>query len=814
VPLGGDYWRTPIDANQDGRCRLDTGLTHGKRLESPAFVLRHPYMAFRIGGAADEGAYVALEVDGARAKVERAGGGVIMHEVIWDLGPLAGKTAKIVVSDANEKGILADGFKGLDAPPSPSPTPVWGFADFHAHPMSYLGFGQHVVVGHVDGEVGEALGSCAADHGRKGPLGNIPPGKAGLGMNFMEPAYDHEVALAHIGFWGHGNDVAVDWPRCSTVAHQQMYVDWIRRAWEGGERLMVAHAVNNEMLARSFGGTSRLDDMETAEDQLKALKDFVGQHGDFMEIALSPADARRIIGQGHLAVVPGIEMDAIGGCRRAGSCTDDALKAAIQRLHDQGVRHIFPIHLADNALGGTALYEGMFALLSWYLTDAYQRPVGDPSVAYRLVSSTNPRDAKIYATLSQIGIMAKNLYGHAYKPNWAPNEAIKEGHVNAMGLTDQGALAVAEMIRLGMIIDADHAGQASRSAIYALAKKAGAPVALGHSRYRDLGYVADETSEPAKLKNEAMKTPDDLRQVKDLGGAVAILSNQGDVRAVPEAGVPNTCPGSSTSWLEAYAYAVARMGPRGVGIGTDFDGLAGQPFARFGTLPCTGLLLDPLTHGSFGDDKRAKAQGLSPAAALRKGADAQQGGVTYANPLVDAGKHRFLHAPVRAYSSDETEVWLGLAAWKATATSAGSKISIGVARGFAHDDVEDPCKDAWCRGARAARSGALPPGAPKDVQKAFALVRPIWERWQAMEAGNTGSPLTRNTLRGPQGDAHDFDVNLDGLAHYGLLPDFFQDVANQMKSGQGSVKDLTALFQSAEAYIEMWELAESHATAH
>jgi microsomal dipeptidase-like Zn-dependent dipeptidase len=48
-----------------------------------------------------------------------------------------------------------------------------------------------------------------------------------------------------------------------------------------------------------------------------------------------------------------------------------------------------------------------------------------------------------------------------------------------------------------------------------------------------------------------------------------------------------------------------------------------------------------------------------------------------------------------------------------------------------------------------------------------------------------------------------FDYNVDGLAHVGLLPDFVADLNNVGLSGT----DLDPLFQSAEAYIQMWELA-------
>jgi microsomal dipeptidase-like Zn-dependent dipeptidase len=46
-----------------------------------------------------------------------------------------------------------------------------------------------------------------------------------------------------------------------------------------------------------------------------------------------------------------------------------------------------------------------------------------------------------------------------------------------------------------------------------------------------------------------------------------------------------------------------------------------------------------------------------------------------------------------------------------------------------------------------------------------------------------------------------FDFNVDGLAHYGLLPDLLQDLKN---IGLGA-REFGALFSSAEAYLVMWE---------
>jgi hypothetical protein len=55
----------------------------------------------------------------------------------------------------------------------------------------------------------------------------------------------------------------------------------------------------------------------------------------------------------------------------------------------------------------------------------------------------------------------------------------------------------------------------------------------------------------------------------------------------------------------------------------------------------------------------------------------------------------------------------------------------------------------------------------------------------------------------------DFDVNLEGLAHYGLLPDWLQDVKNV----DVSARELMPLFTGAEDYIEMWHKAEVRGAA-
>jgi hypothetical protein len=59
------------------------------------------------------------------------------------------------------------------------------------------------------------------------------------------------------------------------------------------------------------------------------------------------------------------------------------------------------------------------------------------------------------------------------------------------------------------------------------------------------------------------------------------------------------------------------------------------------------------------------------------------------------------------------------------------------------------------------------------------------------------------------GPRRDFDINLDGMAHYGLLPDFLQDLRNQGLS----IEDFAPLFRSANDYVEVWERCEARAAA-
>ena len=73
--------------------------------------------------------------------------------------------------------------------------------------------------------------------------------------------------------------------------------------------------------------------------------------------------------------------------------------------------------------------------------------------------------------------------------------------------------------------------------------------------------------------------------------------------------------------------------------------------------------------------------------------------------------------------------------------------------------------------------------------------------------GRPYDPDYAGLVRCTAGPRRDYDINLDGMAHYGLLPDFLQDLRN---SGL-SPDDLAPLFGGANDYVEVWAKCVAHA---
>jgi len=70
-----------------------------------------------------------------------------------------------------------------------------------------------------------------------------------------------------------------DWPKWNDITHQRMWVEWIRRAYQGGLRVMVALATNNKTLGDLTAGPGDYptDDKASGDLQIDDIRSFVGQ---------------------------------------------------------------------------------------------------------------------------------------------------------------------------------------------------------------------------------------------------------------------------------------------------------------------------------------------------------------------------------------------------------------------------------------------------------------------------------------------------------------------------------------------------------
>lgn len=439
--LGGDYWRVPMEP-------LTNGYPHGCLLQSIAGAqatlvseeLTVPpdarFLHFTVAGPYT--ARVELQVKLRQGYIPRVrlqqgtfavGERMQLTESVFNLDeirPAAPEpfVVKLVVqNDSRVTPVYLDTvfFSGTDrttllptAPPALKP-PLFGFADLHTHFFTDIGNGGRLFAGRMHscisstGEVctgagrtskpEAALGDCQHHHGSDG----------GDGVVSVVPEQGHH---------RHGWPDFKGWPHSGSVAHQQMYIEWLRRAHAGGLRLVHMDVSNNAAMAWAYSVTGGVmvngkplipgpllpnsnDDDENIRKQAAAAV-ALAQLPDvapWLELAFSPADARRIIGAGKLAVVLGAEVDDFGGfnkspefwARAARAEADVAEQARIRAdvgryldgIHALGIRHFFPIHVNDSPFGGAALYELLPDAGNYIFTRFYsgRNAFGDAGVA-------------------------------------------------------------------------------------------------------------------------------------------------------------------------------------------------------------------------------------------------------------------------------------------------------------------------------------------------------------------------------------------------------------------------------------------------
>lgn len=451
IELGTRYFSLLVG----GGCSDDVGVY----LQTAHTELRRERSTFdpRSGGAPKPGGDAYLPTTVWRTLLDSDGQpiearGVCIENMVrrtWDIRHLAGVQARVVIEDRSSGGwghINVDDILFSNRAPAPTrrdTDPVWGVADLHAHLMNEKGFIAYDASGNLP-EARALWGSAL------GPISDMRPDNqthttSGWNFNsFYDPVHGSTYTLCRdvclnllegaglpdiagdqvyqdgvLGGFHSANGGFPnfrDWPMWYSAIHQQMHWSWVRRAHQGGLRMMVASVGNSEVI--SFALVKERDRQFTSDQdalamQIPAIKEFARQNADWAEVVYTPRQARAAINEGKLAIVIGVELDHVmdncgaditrqshhranehghpglwvahsgydldvgagvaSGAQFIGfatrvmyyrghprTCSAAQIEARIDALYREGVRQIIPMHFSDNMLGGYAINGGLF----------------------------------------------------------------------------------------------------------------------------------------------------------------------------------------------------------------------------------------------------------------------------------------------------------------------------------------------------------------------------------------------------------------------------------------------------------------------
>lgn len=370
--------------------------------------------------------------------------------------------------------------------------PVIGFAEVHAHMAmgSEMSDGSGnvgpsaggVMYGHAVNRFGvpSALENCEGMHG---PDGTLSPENIILDQN---PTQTHDTV---------GWPTFVDWPKRDSMLHQQMYYKWVERAWKAGLRTMVVHGTNIEALcdiAKQTGNDKDTDlddtdcsDMGVGLKQVNYLYDIEkyvdaqegGPGQGWFRIVQDPAQARAVIAEGKLAVIPGLEFSNIFHCNvvfnpdgsETHGCTKEDIDREIDEVWGAGVRAVFPYHDVDSALGGTGIFGRSLNLVGFYGTRGFWKTYpcenGGEGPTYFYDAGAVMESAPLTQFNDPI-TRALIAAGAGRLPLYGPGR-----QCNARDVTDLGRYAIAKIMKKGFTIDIDHAEIRSKQIMLDLAKE-------------------------------------------------------------------------------------------------------------------------------------------------------------------------------------------------------------------------------------------------------------------------------------------------------------------------------------------------------
>ncbi|WP_336213827.1 membrane dipeptidase [Nonomuraea sp. LPB2021202275-12-8] len=363
------------------------------------------------------------------------------------------------------------------AAPARAAAEVRGFVDAHSHLFSYEAFGGKLMCGrpfHAGG-IEQALKDCT-DH--------YPNGELAWYENFTRtgsPTGTHDPV---------GWPTFRDWPAHDSLTHQQAYYTWVERAWRGGLRIMVNHLVANRQLCAIYplrkNSCDEMSSIRLQAQRARELQDHIdAEHGGpglgWFRIVRDPAEARRTVEAGKLAVVLGIEASEPFGCRQIlglAQCTRSQIDRGLDEMYELGVRSMYVCHKYDNALCGVRFDSGtqgaIVNLGNLLGTGAFWRA---------RTCTTAEHDHPIEPG----GVLPDQLVG-LLPPGVSLPLYPAAPHCNTRGLTALGEYMVQAMTRRGMLVEIDHMSVKAADRTLDLLEAADYPGVISSHSWTDPGY--------------------------------------------------------------------------------------------------------------------------------------------------------------------------------------------------------------------------------------------------------------------------------------------------------------------------------------
>lgn len=430
-----------------------------------------PAADFAVGGSGAGNRFRLTSVqDGRGIQVDGRG------RVLLGDGAAAQKLRFVATSPCATFPEADTGVSGTPGPSVNADGTVRGFIDDHVHLMAFEFIGGDFHCGRPWSPYGitVAMKECEGDE--------VPNALANNLLSGYGPFDDRP------GGWPNFKN----WPAADALLREGTYWKSIERAWQGGLRIMVNDLVQNQALCEIWplrrNPCADMDVIRLEYRDTLALQSYIdAQYGGpgrgFLRVVRTPAQARRVIASGRLAIVNGVEVSSLFGCSEymdQPRCTKQNIDQGMDELQRMGIASFFPVHKFDNALGGTHYDSAVTGLLvgigQYWTSGEFWKPEKCPA------GQTDTDNVPM-------GVASSDAFLSFFKP--APGSVLvyPEGDklCNPYGLTDLGRYVIDEMMRRGFIVETDHMSVRARSQTLRMLEKRRYPGLISSHSWGDDG---------------------------------------------------------------------------------------------------------------------------------------------------------------------------------------------------------------------------------------------------------------------------------------------------------------------------------------